>query len=451
MGDNFGSYFLLNTFLQKINVERDFHLIIFGWTVYNYFPFAKVKEYFLSYTFSEKEIKSKISFEIIKSKDYNTGENDMYLAIIEYIKNLPHIKESCGKQIQLASGNDAFLFEVSQRDSFLIDDSLQIHGRVDRSQKNEDKGFSLIINLIIYSNLLTHQELSDWIINLTKKWKDQKKNYLNNGKIYFFTLFWDDNRVYDYRGKINYNYSEFFSSATFENTFFPGREILIQELERFKNGKEEFEKRGWPHQFGIALTGVKGSGKTRVLKCISNYMKRHLITIDMSKEIPTRLLMSAIRGSFSDIKLKPSEFIIVFEEIVDQSSLFGKREEEDEKMEKEEKEKLEKKRNFISSLLSTIDGPNERRGGMIIMTTNNKERLDSALLRPGRIDFHFHLVEGYDRKTTFQVICDSWREKMGDLNEDDLKDDVVDRYTGAELIKEIRINSWETFKSKFFK
>ena len=41
----------------------------------------------------------------------------------------------------------------------------------------------------------------------------------------------------------------------------------------------------------------------------------------------------------------------------------------------------------LGTILETIDGIVETKGRIIIMTTNHREVLDPALLRPGRIDF----------------------------------------------------------------
>lgn len=40
----------------------------------------------------------------------------------------------------------------------------------------------------------------------------------------------------------------------------------------------------------------------------------------------------------------------------------------------------------FSGFLNAIDGVRSQEGRIIIMTTNYKEKLDPALLRPGRVD-----------------------------------------------------------------
>jgi chaperone BCS1 len=104
----------------------------------------------------------------------------------------------------------------------------------------------------------------------------------------------------------------------------------------------------------------------------------------------------------------------------------------------------------LGGILEVIDGLIECPGRIIIMTTNHKEHLDSALLRPGRIDMeiefkklrHCHIAEIYKK----------WYGK-----ELDLANDIEDyKYTQAEIsqllfkyendskgfIREIKINDY---------
>ena len=48
----------------------------------------------------------------------------------------------------------------------------------------------------------------------------------------------------------------------------------------------------------------------------------------------------------------------------------------------------------FSGLLNAIDGiitPDSSEPQLLFLTTNYKERLDSALIRPGRVDFQLHV------------------------------------------------------------
>ena len=45
----------------------------------------------------------------------------------------------------------------------------------------------------------------------------------------------------------------------------------------------------------------------------------------------------------------------------------------------------------LSGLLNALDGVASQEGRILIMTTNHIEKLDSALIRPGRIDLRLEL------------------------------------------------------------
>ena len=45
----------------------------------------------------------------------------------------------------------------------------------------------------------------------------------------------------------------------------------------------------------------------------------------------------------------------------------------------------------FSGFLNALDGVRSQEGQIVFMTTNHKERLDPALLRPGRADVHVKL------------------------------------------------------------
>jgi len=59
----------------------------------------------------------------------------------------------------------------------------------------------------------------------------------------------------------------------------------------------------------------------------------------------------------------------------------------------------------LSGLLNVVDGLWSTSGEerIIIFTTNYKERLDPALLRPGRMDMHIHM--GYCCPESFRILA----------------------------------------------
>lgn len=56
-----------------------------------------------------------------------------------------------------------------------------------------------------------------------------------------------------------------------------------------------------------------------------------------------------------------------------------------------QRDQVQKQKLSFSGFLNALDGVRSQEGQVLFMTTNHKERLDPALLRPGRADVHVRL------------------------------------------------------------
>lgn len=213
---------------------------------------------------------------------------------------------------------------------------------------------------------------------------------------------------------------DFESSKTFDNLFFEKKEELIRRLETFKS-RTKYKQLGLPETLGLLFYGEPGTGKTSCIKAIANYMDMSLIIVPMN-QIQTKKRLEEL--FFSDkFTIPQNKRIYVFEEIdcngwqniicdrhlikqdepeksqliIEQLSNVIKIDEK--KIEKDTNDKL-----TLGAILEAIDGIVECPGRIIIMTTNHKDYLDSALLRPGRIDFEieFKKLRGIDIKSIFE-------------------------------------------------
>lgn len=203
----------------------------------------------------------------------------------------------------------------------------------------------------------------------------------------------------DYPQLIKFN-----SSKTFDNMFFDGKDDLIHRLNAFKN-RTKYKTLGLPETLGLLFYGEPGCGKTSVIKAIANYLNMNIIIVPMNI-IKTKKRLEDI--FFSDrIDFPQDKRIYVFEEIDCngwENIVRDRRYIQKETKEPNETntleiiaDKLQNNTNFkkkddcedkltLGAILEIIDGIIETPGRIIIMTTNHKEFLDPALLRPGRID-----------------------------------------------------------------
>lgn len=168
------------------------------------------------------------------------------------------------------------------------------------------------------------------------------------------------------------------------------------------------------YNLGFILHGEPGTGKTSLIKCVCNYLKRDAFVVDM-RQIQTR-------DAFVDLFTRNGglkNFVFVFEEFDCVQGVFNREEanykseieslndsyrtllsvankESSTKLEEELshiKEKIRKLENAltIDTILTVLDGMIEHRNRVIIATTNHIDKIDPALIREGRFDLKIKL------------------------------------------------------------
>lgn len=246
----------------------------------------------------------------------------------------------------------------------------------------------------------------------------------------------------DYPHLIKFN-----STKTFDNMFFDGKDDLIHRLNTFKN-RSKYKTLGLPETLGLLFYGEPGCGKTSVIKAIANYLNMNIIIVPMNL-IKTKKRLEDI--FFSDrIDFPQDKRIYVFEEIdcngwehiVRDRRYAPKETKEVNEVNSLEiiADKLQNPTNFkkkdesddkltLGAILEIIDGIIETPGRIIIMTTNHKEFLDPALLRPGRIDMEIEFKK-LRRQHIYQIF-EKWYNTTSYSNQ---MNDIPDyKFTQAEI------------------
>ena len=167
-------------------------------------------------------------------------------------------------------------------------------------------------------------------------------------------------------------YKEFINSQpkrTFESIVLPisEKQKLLNSLDAFIENEAWYIEHQVPYQLGILLYGIPGSGKTTVCKAIAQYLNRDVVAVSTVED-----LVNAANTV--------SDSIIVVEEI----DTFGLADRDNKYNVSETINNAQKAK--LGSVLGSLDGLISNHGRVIVMTTNHIEELDSALLRPGRID-----------------------------------------------------------------
>lgn len=319
------------------------------------------------------------------------------------------------------------------------------------SKSYEDAGRDGPRIVILVISICSHKYDLIYLSNKLKQWiseyKDANEIYKDNGKKYYFNL--KDNYEkflcekkkngdsnsdnIENKKKMLWNMLEMTSHKTFDNTFFVDKDILLKRIGYFMEHEELYNKRGVPYSMGILMHGVPGCGKTSCIKAISNLTNRHIVEVNLKKiktcgEFEDIFHNNYLNGLYIPHKKK----IIIFEDIDCMIDVIQSREKSEEKMiKKEQRKKYDSADELtLSCILNTIDGVLESHGRIIIITTNYPEKIDSALIRPGRIDLKIKFT-----KCTKKMICDIVNNFYENEKLTEYKDFPEDKYTPAEILE----------------
>jgi transitional endoplasmic reticulum ATPase len=186
---------------------------------------------------------------------------------------------------------------------------------------------------------------------------------------------------------------------------------------------EVFEQMDMQAAKGVLMYGPPGTGKTLLAKAIANESKSNFISIK-GPELLNKYVGESEKGVREVFEKARSNAptVVFFDEIDSMAGERGRRSGDSGVGER-----------VVSQLLTELDGLEELEDVVVIATTNRPDLIDSALLRPGRLDRHVHVpVPDEDgRRKIFEVHT---RDKplAGDVDLDDLARR-TEGYVGADI------------------
>ena len=304
----------------------------------------------------------------------------------------------------------------------------------------------------LYTEHGTIECIHGFVGELVERYEHEKKNRLGN-EIYYFDMIVEDPKRGIPQKSVGFRKSRFHTNRRLEHVYFAECEHLRRRLDFFMNRKEWYDRKGIPHTLGIVMYGEPGCGKTSTIKAIANETKRHIFNVLLS-EIKTKEALKNL--FFNDVvsvhdgdmmqtlNIPVRNRIYIIEDIdrMDSVVLKGGRAPNMDPFADAERRKLEEflpglknehDKLDLATLLNVLDGVRETPGRIIILSTNHPERLDEALLRPGRFDMLIHFKK-HDCAILKEHVRDFYDEPLKEEEEGLLSNPVLeDKWTPAEV------------------
>ena len=149
------------------------------------------------------------------------------------------------------------------------------------------------------------------------------------------------------------------------------KERIVKDVKDFLGSAKWYYDRGIPYRRGYLLHGPPGSGKTSFIQALAGDLDYNIAMLNLSQ-----------RGLTDDrlqhlLSVVPERTIVLLE---DADAAFGNRRTQT------DADGYRGANVTFSGLLNALDGVASSEERLLFLTTNHVERMDAALVRPGRVD-----------------------------------------------------------------
>ena len=154
------------------------------------------------------------------------------------------------------------------------------------------------------------------------------------------------------------------------------KQVLINDLDNWSKSKEWYLERAIPYKRGILFYGKAGNGKTTTALSLAKKYNRQVYVINLNGMTDNNL-KTAFNGLANDT-------LVLIEDV---DCAFDNREAKNKNI-----------KFAFSTLLNCLDGVFAASNIITVFTTNHIEKLDSALIRAGRVDIKFEISNPDDKE-----------------------------------------------------
>ncbi len=316
-----------------------------------------------------------------------------------------------------------------------------------------------MVEIMLYSAVMKVPDIRRWIDNIYAEYLYERNNKLGSKIFYFnevpvepprepmFAVGSKEHKAkpekFRYRLEgapktLMFTMNEFSTSKSFSNIYGHHVDELRERIDLFVNRPEWYIERGIPHTLGIMMHGIPGAGKTSTIKAIARDTGRHIFNLSLRPYTTCKQLTNLFYNDTVTVmsgqnqvsyKIPLNKRIYVIEDIdcltdvvLDRGMRAAPPGNGDEVT--------------LSFLLNLLDGVLETPGRILIITSNYPERIDKALVRPGRIDVRIEF-----KRASREFVLDMLNHFYeAEYTLEDIPEVIADKFTPAEIMESMCVH-----------
>lgn len=175
------------------------------------------------------------------------------------------------------------------------------------------------------------------------------------------------------------------------------KERIVDDVQDFLSSSKWYHERGIPYRRGYLLFGPPGTGKSSFIQALAGHLNYDIAMLNLSERGLTDDRLNHL------LTVIPQRTLVLLEDI---DAAFSNRRQV-------EADGYQGANVTFSGLLNALDGVGSAEERVIFLTTNHVDRLDEALVRPGRVDMTVRLAEA-----TIYQIEQLWDRFYGEIDTD---------------------------------